>query len=535
MQADLVLTNGRIYTVDTRHLWVEAVAMRDGKILAVGKNDEMLALAGPETEQMDVGGRLVLPGFTDAHIHFLQVAIRRQQVSLFGLRDFDDVLARVETAVRQAEPGQWVLGWGWDENLWDVQPIAVHLDRVAPDNPVALARMDMHTWWVNSAALTIANVRRETADPPESAIERDAQGNPTGILREWNALALVERHIPKPDEATLLQWMQATIGEMHRYGITGVHDQRVENEGPQSFRLWQALRRQNDLNLRVHMHIAADFLPEAAVVGMQPGFGDDRLWLGHVKAFADGTMGSRTAFMLEPFTGEPQNTGISVTSVEELWQLAVQAGQSGFPLSVHAIGDRAVREVLDVFQEHLSTPGAANVQLPHRIEHVQLLHPDDVAKLNDARIVASMQPVHLITDWATADKVWGERARLTYAFRSLLDNGAILAFGSDAPVAPYDPMLGIYAAVSRQDMDGKPDGGWYANEKMNMAEVIYAYTMGPAMVSGKQAVQGSITPGKWADLIVLSQDLFEVEPEAIPDTQVDVTVFASDVVYRRSG
>ncbi|KAA3664870.1 MAG: amidohydrolase [Chloroflexi bacterium] len=534
MQADLILTNGRIYTVDTNHLWVEAVAVRNGKILAVGTNDEMLALAGPETETMDVGGRLVLPGFTDAHIHFLQVAVRRQQVSVFGMHDFDAVLAKVETAVHAAEPGQWVLGWGWDENLWDgVQPIAAHLDRIAPDTPVALARMDMHTWWVNSAALNIANVTRETANPPECTIERDENGNPNGILREWNALALVERHIPKPDEATLLKWMQSTIAEMHRVGITAVHDLRVENEGPQSFRLWQALNRTNALELRVHMHIASDFLPEAGVVGLQPGFGDDRLWLGHVKAFADGTMGSRTAFMLEPFAGEPENTGISVTSVEELWQLAVQAGQAGFPLSVHAIGDRAVREVLDVFQEHLSTPGAATVQLPHRIEHAQLLHPNDVAKLNDARIVASMQPVHLITDWATADKVWGERAQLTYAFRSLLDNGAILAFGSDAPVAPYDPMLGIYAAISRQDTDGNPAGGWYANEKMNMAEVIYAYTMGPAIVAGKQNVQGSITPGKWADLIVVSQDLFEIEPAAILDTQIDVTIFSSKVVYRR--
>ena len=295
--------------------------------------------------------------------------MRRQQVSLFGLRDFDEVLKQVETAVSTVEPGQWLLGWGWDENLWDdVQPVAAHLDRIAPDTPVALARMDMHTWWVNSAAMNIANVNRETADPPESTIERDENGNPNGIFREWNALALIEQHVPRPDESTLMTWMKSTIAEMHRVGVTAVHDQRVENEGPQSFRLWQALNRENELNLRVHMHIAADFLPEAGVVGMQPGFGDDRLWMGHVKSFADGTMGSRTAFMLDPFNGEPDNTGISVTTVEELWQLAIQAGQAGFPMSVHAIGDRAVREVLDVFVEHLSTPGADNVMLPHRIE-----------------------------------------------------------------------------------------------------------------------------------------------------------------------
>lgn len=534
MQADLILTNGRIYTVDMAHPWVEAVAVRNGRILAVGTTDEMLALAGQETERLDVGGRLVLPGFTDAHIHFLQVAVRRQQVSLFGLRDFDEVLAKVETAVHQAVPGAWVLGWGWDENLWGgVQPSAAMLDRLSPDNPVALARMDMHTWWVNSAALNAAGVTRETADPPESSIERDADGHPTGILREWNALNLVERHIPKPNEETLLGWMQETIAEMHRHGITAVHDQRVENEGPQSFRLWHALNSGGRLKLRVHMHLAADFLPEAGVIGLRPGFGDERLWVGHVKAFADGTMGSHTALMLDGFTDESDNTGIAVTPVEEMWQLAMQAGQAGFPLSIHAIGDQAVREVLDVFHEHLSSPSAAGVTLPHRIEHVQLLHPDDVARLRHPRIVASMQPVHLITDWHTADKVWGERARLTYAFRSLLDNGATLAFGSDAPVAPYDPMLGLYAAVSRRDTDGNPAGGWYPQENLTMAEAIYGYTMGPAIVAGKQAVQGSITPGKWADMIVLSQNLFEVEPEAILETKVDVTVFAREVVYRR--
>jgi predicted amidohydrolase YtcJ len=534
MQADLVITNGRIYTVDPQNLWAEAVACRNGRILAVGSNDEVLQLAGAHTDRLDAAGRLVLPGFTDAHIHFLQYAQRRQQVRLFGMTDFDAVLERVETAVQQAAPDSWVIGWGWDEHLWDgVQPVAGHLDRIAPDTPVVLARMDMHTWWVNSAVLARANVTRLTPTPPESTLERDTNGNPTGILREWNAIALVEKHIPQPDNATLFGWMKETIAEMHRLGITAVHDQRVEREGPQSFTLWQALHHSSDLKLRVHMHIAADFLPEAAKLGLRPGFGSDRLWVGHVKAFADGTMGSHTAHMLAPFTDDKSNTGIVVTSAKALWELAVKAGEHGFPLSVHAIGDRAVREVLDLFHEHLSSPAAAKLTLPHRIEHVQLLHPDDVRRLNHPGIAASVQPVHLQTDWQTADRVWGDRARLAYAFRSLLANGAQLVFGSDAPVAPVNPMLGLYAAVARRDGNGRPAHGWYPQEQITMAEAIAAYTMGPAIVAGKQAVQGSITPGKWADLIVLSQNLFEIASDAIPDTKVDVTVFAREVVYRR--
>lgn len=531
MSAELLIHNANAYTVEAARPRAQAVACSHGRILAVGSNEEILALAGPRTERIDAQGRLVLPGFTDAHVHFLQYAIRRQQVSLFGVADFDEVRRRVAAAAAQTEPPQWVLGWGWDENLWDVAPHAQLLDAIAPDTPVALARMDMHTWWVNSAALRRANITRETADPPESHIERDAEGRPTGLLREWNAIALVERHVPQPDDATLLRWLRAAQSEAHRLGITGIHDQRIEREGPHCFRLWQALRRDDALQLRVHMHIAADFLDEAAVLGVQPGFGDERLWLGHVKAFADGTMGSHTAWMLAPFADQPGNTGIVVTPPDELWQIAQRAREAGFPLSVHAIGDRAVREVLDVLAEQETVSETPRPLLPHRVEHVQLIHPDDLPRLAQHGIFASVQPVHVRTDWATADKVWGDRARYAYAFRALLDEGTPLVFGSDAPVAPIDPLLGIHTAVARQDDDGRPAGGWYAQERVIMAEAIHAYTLAPARLAGKAAVQGSIAPGKWADLIILSDNLFEVPPERIPDVRVATAVFAGEVVH----
>jgi predicted amidohydrolase YtcJ len=532
MKADLILRNARIYTVDSARPWAEALACAAGHIVAVGGSDAVMDLAGPGTEVIEAHGRLVLPGLTDAHVHFLDYAIRRHQVSLFGVSDFDEVRWRVRQAVERARPGEWVQGWGWDESLWGMRPTRAHLDDIAPHTPVVLARMDMHTRWVNSVALRLAGITRETPDPPESRIERDATGEPTGILREWNALQLVEQHIPEPDAATLPGWLREAIADAHRLGLTSIHDQRIQREGRRSFQLFQTLHRSGELKLRVHMNIAAEHLAEAATLGLQAGFGDARLWFGHVKAFADGTMGSRTALMLEPYEGEPDNHGMAVTSAEELRALAVQAQKAGFSLAVHAIGDHAVRDVLNVLgglrQPDDSSPACP---LPHRIEHVQMIHPDDLARLSQHGLVASMQPVHLLTDWPVADRVWGRRARYAYAFRSLLDQGTRLAFGSDAPVAPLNPLLGIYAAVTRQDQRGEPQAGWYPEERISVAEAIYGYTMGPAYLAGKQHLQGSLTPGKWADIIVLSRNLFEIPPAEIAETTVDLTIFDGQVVY----
>jgi predicted amidohydrolase YtcJ len=532
MKADLIVTNGRVYTVEPARPWTEAVACHEGRILAVGTNQEIEALAGSRTKRIDAGGRLVLPGLTDAHVHFLAHAEKRQELNLFGLRRFAHVAERLRAAVAKAQPGEWILGWGWHDDGWEVRPTAALLDEIAPRNPVKLSRMDMHTWWVNSLVLKQAGITAATPDPPESRIERDETGRPTGLLSEWNAQALVEPYIPQPDAAMKAGWLREAIAEAHRLGLTGIHDQRIEREGAESFKLYQALRREGALKLRVHMNVAADFLPEVTQLGLQPGFGDDRLWVGHAKAFADGTMGSRTALMLEPFEGEADNVGVVVTPADELWSLIVAAGESGYSLSVHAIGDRAVRDVLDVMGER-TTAATKQLALPHRIEHVQLIHPDDLGRLAAYGIVASLQPVHLLSDWPTADRVWGQRARYAYAFRSLLDRGTMLAFGSDAPVAPLNPLLGIYAAVTRQDEQGRPAGGWYPEERLSVAEAIHGYTMGPAYLAGKEKVQGSITPGKWADLVILTHNLFEVSPAEIATVEAETTIFNGEVVYQR--
>ncbi len=532
MTVDLMIHNAAIYTVDTQQPWAEAVACANGRIVAIGRNEDILPLAGPHTERLDAAGRLVLPGLIDAHIHTLAYAVRQQQINLFGVRTLETVRQRVAEAVAKAKPGQWIQGWGWDETTWDEQPAATWLDELAPNNPVVLARLDMHTWWVNQAALRQAGLTRETPDPPDSRLERDESGRPTGLLREWNAIRLVEPHIPEPDEQMLQLWLREAIEAAHRLGLTGLHDQRVEREGRQSLRLFQSLDRQGALKLRIQANIAADYLTEAARLGLQAGFGNDRLWLGHVKLFADGTLGSRTAHMLAPFEGEPDNTGLVITSTETLSELAAQAQQVGFPLSVHAIGDRAVREVIDVLSEFPVRTGTGGEQRPHRIEHVQVIHPDDVGRLATHHLVASVQPVHLMFDWPAANRLWGARARYTYAFRSLLDHGARLALGSDAPVAPLNPLLGIQAALTRQDEQQQPAGGWYPEERLTLAEAIAGYTLGPAYVSGQVARQGSITPGKWADMIVLARNLFEIPPAEISQTKIAATIFAGEIVYR---
>ncbi|MEW5959705.1 MAG: amidohydrolase [Chloroflexota bacterium] len=531
MKADLILYNAHIYTVDSTNPWAEAVACAGGRFVAVGPSQDVLNLAGAHTRRIDAGGRLVLPGLIDAHVHFQQYAIRRHEVNLFGVSDFEEVRRRVRQAVERRAPGEWIQGWGWDENLWAVRPSRVHLDDIAPDNPVVLRRMDMHTYWVNTAALTRAGLSRATPDPPDSRLDRDAAGDLTGMLREWNALRLLDPFIPEPDETTLQGWLEEAIVEAHQLGLTGIHDQRVQRQGRRSLRLFQTLRRQGRLNLRVHLNLAAEHLSEADQLGLQPGFGDDRLWLGHIKVFADGTMGSRTARMIEPFEGEPDNYGLVVTSKEDLRALAQQAGRAGFSLSVHAIGDLAVRHTIDALSEFKPDRGAASGRLPHRIEHVQVIHPDDLPRLAQHGLVASIQPVHLCTDWSTADRVWGARARYAYAFRSLLAHGARLAMGSDAPVAPLNPLLGIYAAVTRRDLHGRPQAGWYPAERLGVAEAVCGYTLGPASLAGHEHLQGSITPGKWADLIVLSHNIFEIPPAEIAATRVELTVFDGQIVY----
>ncbi len=529
----LVLYNGKLYTQDPGYPQATAVAIRDGRILAVGSDAELEPLAGSNTQIIDLKGRLVLPGFTDCHIHFLEYALRRSQVILDGVEDWQEVRRRIQAGVARANPGQWVLGGGWNQNLWGdgTLPGKTDLDDICPQNPVALSRIDGHSLWVNSLALKKAGITAETPDPPKSRIDRDPDsGDPTGILREWEAIRLIQDIIPEPNDETTVAALQVSITEAHRLGLTGIHEMRVEGEKKPALRAFLRLRQRGDLLLRVACMIPVEYIDEAIALGLGSGLGDATLRIGGIKLFADGSMGSGTAWMLEPFEGSDDDYGLAVTPKEELFDVACRAQAAGISLTIHAIGDRALRDVLDVLTEIQERQPSA---LQHRIEHVQCIHPSDVHRLAQLGVIASMQPPHIMDDWAVADRVWGKRSQWAYAFHSLLKAGTHLAFGSDCPVAPLNPLLGIQAAVLRQDRKGEPEGGWYPGERLTVAEAVRGYTLGAAYAVGLEDVLGSITPGKLADMVVLSRDIFTIPPEEISDTQVDYTIFDGRVVYCR--
>jgi len=548
LYANLLFTNGRVYTADPAHPWAEAVAVAGERILAAGRAAELADLAGPQTEVVDLAGRLLLPGFTESHVHFVELALRPGQIDASAARSAGEVadLVRAKldfSGLRRPEgPDAWIRGGGWNVSLWtdSSRPHRSLLDAVAPTVPVMLDSKDLHAVWLNSAALQRAGINETTADVPGGVIERDADGRPTGILRE-KAVELAYRACPAPALAETVRAGRATLPDLWRTGIVAIHNANDTVDGL-ALRTFQELRRRGELHLRVLQHIPVENLPHARRLGLQSGFGDEWLRIGGIKMFADGALGSRTAHMLQPYFDDPGNWGVPATDPEELLELALAASAAGFSLAIHAIGDRANRDVLNVLAEVRRQEATRNPKSPipnpqppprHRIEHVQCIAPDDLPRLAELGIIASVQPIHATSDMLMVDTYWGpERARCAYPFRSLLDSGAHLVFGSDGPIEPHAPLLGIHAAVTRRRGNGSPGPqGWQGQERITVAEAVDAYTCWPAYAAGEESYRGSITPGKVADLVVLSQDIFAVDPMAIPETQVEMTVVAGQVVW----
>ncbi len=544
LYADILFTNGRVYTADARNLWAEAVAVRGERTLAVGTAADLAELRGPRTEVIDLAGRVLLPGFTESHVHFIELALRATEIDVTAAASAHAVaeMVRARVAAQADRPSAWLRGAGWHASTWadGVRPHRALLDAVAPDIPVALDSKDLHSIWLNSAALRRAGITAATADVPGGVIERDADGEPTGVLRE-NAVGLAYTAIPKPELGETMTAVKAAIPGMWATGIVALHNANDSADGL-ALRTYQALRKQDELGLRVVQHLPACNLDHARAIGLQSGLGDPWLRIGGVKFFADGALGSRTAHMLQPFLDNPNNWGVAATDPEELLERVLVASAAGLSLTIHAIGDRANRDVLNVLAEvrRQEANGESGFvlrpsSLRHRIEHVQCIHPDDLPRLAELDIIASVQPIHATSDMQMVDRFWGEeRARGAYAFRSLLDSGAKLAFGSDGPIEPHAPLIGIHAAVTRRRADGSPGAdGWQAQERITVREAIDAYTIWPAYAAGEEGYRGSIVPGKVADLVVLSGDIFAMEPMAILDTQVDMTVLDGAVVWRR--
>ncbi len=529
-----LIYNAIIYTLDEYNPTASAIVIDGERVIGVGEGESLrqaLGSKGTEVETLDAGGRAVIPGLIDAHFHLEQYALGLQKVNC-ETPTRAECLRRVSERVNQLSPESWVLGHGWNQNNWlEGFGSASDLDAIAPRNPVYLTAKSLHAAWANTATLRLAGLNAQTPDPPDGHIGRDEHGHPNGILFE-GAMELVQSAIPEPTLDQVVETIQATLPGLVKMGLTGLHD----FDRRRCFSALQILRQQGRLTLRVVKSIPLEDLPYAAAIGLRTGFGDDFLRIGGVKAFADGALGPRTAAMLQPYEGEPDNRGMLLLDAEELYEHGRRAVNAGFSMAVHAIGDRAVHEVLNAFtqlrQYERETQGT-NFAFRHRIEHVQVIHPEDASRLGALGIIASMQPVHAPSDMRMADRFWGDRAALAYAWRTQLDNGATLALGSDAPVESPNPFWGLHAAVTRQQLDGSPGpDGWYPAQKLTLKETLRGFTYGPAYTANVDDRMGKLAPGYLADLLVLDQDPFHCEPEAIKEIRPLMTMVGGEWVYR---
>lgn len=525
-----IYTAARLHAFNPRGDNGTALLVQGGRILDVAPLAALRQRA-PGAEVIDFGAATITPGLTDSHIHLTEWAVARSQVDLANAQTPEAAASAVAGVVVRAG-GAWVLGRGWNAHHWGGSyPSRAPLDAIAPTTPVVLQSHDMHALWLNSRALELAGIDRLTDDPPGGRILREKSGVPTGILLE-NAAQLVVPRLPRHDVNSLLPLVRAAQAELHSYGITAIHSfPGVHLLEPDPFEVLQELRRRGELKLRILQHIALEKLDSAIRLGLRSGFGDEWIRTGGVKMFLDGALGSRTAWLREPYEGTT-DVGVQVMDGAEFRAVVEKASRHGIASVVHAIGDAAVARAFEVLvQDAEGWAHSATLALPHRVEHVQCLPPDCAPWLSK-RVVCSVQPSHLMTDWQAADAHWGARARNTYAFRYMLDNGATLACGSDAPVEGADPRHGMYAAVTRQDLAGNPAGGWHAEQRISAREVLAGYTTGPAYVAGIPATQAGLAPGALADFVAWAQDPLAVAPDHLLELRPVATVVAGEMVYR---
>lgn len=509
------LRAGRIVTpvspVATGILWV------DGRITDVGRAEDLVRRVRPGMPVFDLPRTTVTAGFVDAHTHFGMWALSRRRVQLAGARTRAEAVRRV---ARGPVFQGWVLGQGWDANGWEAPPDRTALDLVQ-SGPVYLDSLDVHSAWLNTAALRAAGIDRHTPDPPGGVIVRDAAGEPTGLLKE-RAVELAKAVLPEPPADLLLSLLLEAQEEALRLGVTGIHNV----EGKAYLDAFRELERLGQLRLRVLFHPPVELLPELVASGVRSGQGSDRLRIGGVKLFLDGSLGSRTAWMLEPYE-HSRDRGMPITDESVARDAVRLAAHAGIASTIHAIGDAAVRRALDLLT------GLPRAAVPHRIEHFQCVHPDDLGRAASLGVVLSMQPAHLLTDIPLVERHWGARGAGVYNFRTLIETGATLAFGSDAPVAPLDPRPGVYAALDRR-ADGGPAGGWRPAERLDFAQAVWAYTRGSAVAEGMSGRRGTIAPGFDADLVAWDVDpaLFRGDGSAFLAGHAALTVVDGSVVMR---
>jgi predicted amidohydrolase YtcJ len=531
--AAMVFQNGVVYTVDPARPWAEAVAIQDGRIIAVGSGAEIQPYVGEDTEVFDLSGSLLLPGFIDSHTHFLEGGFALAAIQLRDAGSREEFIARIQARAEQLDPGVWILNGDWDHTRFQPPelPVRQWIDAVTTHNPVCVNRLDGHMVFVNSLALSLAGITKDTPAPLGGEIVKDAvTGEPTGILKDA-AISLVSRHIPPPSHEEKKQAARAALKYAASLGVTSVHDMSSR----ENFAVYRDLFAENALSARLCVYIPISEIDREGLLQIEVSPERERLKMGGLKGFVDGSLGSSTALFCEPYTDNPKTSGILDADMYPegiMSSRILKADRQGLQVAIHAIGDLANRKILDAFEGIIQESGERDRRW--RVEHAQHLRREDILRFGRMGILASVQPYHAIDDgrWAET-KIGSRRAQTTFAFRSLLEKGARLVCGSDWTVAPMDPLAGIYAAVTRRTLDGEHPDGWIPQEKIPLIEAVRGFTINGAFAEFAEQRKGSIEVGKLADLVVIDRNIFEIPESEIIRARVMMTVMNGRIVYRR--
>jgi predicted amidohydrolase YtcJ len=529
--ADLIVTGGRIYTVDVTRPVAEAFAVRGGRFVLVGTRRDAMLLKGPQTQLVDLRGAAAYPGFIDAHAHLLGLGLSLRSVNLVGAPSYEEIVSRVAARAKITPEGQWVTGNGWDQNRWPVKEFPTHdaLSRAIPDHPVLLDRVDGHAVLANAAAMRAAGISARTRDPVGGRIIRDARGNPTGVFVD-NAQSLVASAVPKLSPTQLAELMHSAAVESNKWGLTEVQDMGADRATIETLESLASAKR---LPLRTYEMVTDDSAALAYYFARGPKQAeyDGHVWVRGIKLFADGALGSRGAALLAPYSDDPLNTGLLVSTPEHLRARAIEALQHGFQVSTHAIGDRGNRNALDAYQAALDAVPTADARL--RIEHAQIISPQDIPRFAQLGVIPSMQASHQTSDMPWAERRLGpERIRGAYAWRSLLNTGVVIPNGTDFPVEQVNPIITFHSAVTRQDASNSPPSGWYPDQRMTREEALRSMTLWPAYAAFQENELGSISVGKYADFTILNRDIMTLAPERILGAQVVATYVGGAPVYQ---
>lgn len=531
LTADLIIINANVRTMNRTKSNAEAIAVIGNRIVAVGTNAEVRALEGAQTRTIDAKGKLVLPGFNDSHVHFLEGGFQLSSVDLRDAQTPEEFVRRIREFAAKLPKGRWILGGKWDHENWkpSVLPTKETIDAATPDNPVFIDRLDGHMALANSLALKLASVTKETKEVEGGLIVRDAAGVPTGILKDA-AMIYVNRVIPEFSFEQKLEAAQAATDYAASLGVTSVQDMSAGSD----VGVYQTLLNQGKLKTRIYAVSPLGDWQRWSRAGVRAAFGSPMLRVGGLKGYADGSLGSTTAWFFAAYLDAPQTSGLASDEIPKIFENVKAADNAGLQIMIHAIGDRANAEILKTYERVAQENGGRDRRF--RIEHAQHLRVDDIGRFGAGKIVASMQPFHAIDDGRWAFKrLDANRLKGTYAFRTLLDTGAVLAFGSDSPVAPLNPLLGIYAAVTRRTLDDKNPNGWIPEQKISVEEAVRAFTYGSAYAEFQENEKGAIAAGDLADLIILSDDIFTINPNDIGKTKVMTTIVDGRIIYESMG